>query len=91
MLRITERQETGGRRRFEAQGRLVGPWVAELRRIATEARSDGHGAAIDVSAICFADCAGVRLLRDLAGIGVLIEGVTPYIAELLDQQGGAAP
>ncbi len=51
---------------FQVEGRLVGPWVAELRGCWQQTpQRDRHAARIDLRAVTFVDAAGERLLTEL--------------------------
>jgi len=84
MLLITDMRESGGTCRMELQGRLIGPWVDELRRVAGKAAPRCGRVVLDLSALSFIDGGGVALLRELADRGVSLDGVTPYIAAMLE-------
>ena len=69
MLRITQLIRPDGRRVLLLEGRLVGAWVAELRR----AVGDSAGpTTVDLAAVAFADADGVTALRRLRGAGAEI-------------------
>jgi anti-anti-sigma regulatory factor len=88
MLLITDMRETEGTCRMELQGRLIGPWVDELRRVAGEAPPRCGRVVLDLSALSFIDGCGVALLRELASNGISLDGVTPYIAAMLEGNRG---
>jgi ABC-type transporter Mla MlaB component len=60
---------------WELEGRLSGEWVRELERCWSE-RPASTGAALQVhlKAVSFVDAAGKRLLTEMHGRGVKIEG-----------------
>jgi ABC-type transporter Mla MlaB component len=65
MLRITT-HSTVDSLTFQLEGRLVGPWVAELRDCWRRTASDGKRAVhIDLRAVTYVDAAGEALLADL--------------------------
>ena len=86
MLKISI-TETTTDRRWILEGRLVGPWVGELR--ATWKREhrgqDGRACIIDLNDVTFIDKSGERLLRALSkkGAQLLARGV--YINHVLEQ------
>jgi ABC-type transporter Mla MlaB component len=51
---------------FQLEGKLVGPWVEELRRLSDEALSHQKNLSLDLERVWFVDLRGVTLLRDLA-------------------------
>jgi anti-anti-sigma regulatory factor len=65
MLRITT-HSTAESLTFQLEGRLVGPWVKELRDCWQRTAGDGKRAVrIDLRAVTYVDAAGEELLADL--------------------------
>jgi RNA polymerase sigma-70 factor (ECF subfamily) len=81
MLRITSSRGEGITR-VKLEGRLVGPWVAECRARCAEEAAGGQGIALDLTDVCYADPAGVELLRELADRGQ-VERTSSFARELL--------
>jgi ABC-type transporter Mla MlaB component len=52
---------------FALEGKLVGPWVDELRRLSQEALSQNKSVSLNLGKVWFVDANGAALLRDLAG------------------------
>jgi len=88
MLLITDMRESEGGCRMELQGRLIGPWVEELRRVAGEASTRCGRVVLDLSALSFVDGCGVALLQQLVREGIRLDGITPYVAVMLEPSGG---
>jgi len=83
MLRITLIGEPNAAPTLKLEGKLLGPWVAELRHTCTPPSgvfSDMH---LDLAAITFVDAAGADLLRELLRQGIQIAACSGYVAELL--------
>jgi hypothetical protein len=85
VLKITI-NETPTEQRWILQGRLVGPWVDELRTSWKKAHSDDRGGTcvVDLSDVTFIDKAGERLLRAISkkGAHLVASGVyTKYVLE----------
>jgi hypothetical protein len=70
-------------RTFKLEGKLVGPWVAELRGICEGARASGDGVRLDLSGLSFADASGIDLLVELIVDGTVIVASSGFVAELL--------
>jgi ABC-type transporter Mla MlaB component len=51
---------------YHLEGRLVGPWVNELRRIGDEAFAQNKTLTLDLEGLRFADQYGVALLQELS-------------------------
>lgn len=82
MLRITRVDaEEGSFVRLE--GRLVGPWVSELRSFIA-AHADGAKHRLDIAGVEFVDRGGAELLIELRAAGAEIVSARPYVADLLE-------
>ena len=58
--------ESGNAVALQLEGKLVGPWVGELRRLTEHALSKDKSIIIDLERVLFADAHGVALLHELA-------------------------
>ena len=86
MLRITRQNPPNDRPSLVLEGRLVGPWVGELRR--TVGETDGK-TSIDLTAVTFADAEGVAALRALRRAGAVLIGASGFLAALIGVDDGA--
>ena len=86
MLKITM-TETPAERRWVVQGRLVGPWVGELRTAwkRTHASPDQRTCIIDLNDVTFIDKSGERLLRALTKKGAQLIASGVYIQHVLEE------
>jgi hypothetical protein len=86
VLKITM-TETPAERRWVVQGRLIGPWVSELRTTwkRTHGGRDKRICIIDLSDVTFIDRDGERLLRALAKKGAQLVATGVYIQHVLEQ------
>jgi hypothetical protein len=83
VLRITIEPGAGERpSRVKLEGRLVGPWVDELRRVT---RPLGSRLDLDLSALTFADPEGAALIRQLRQAGAVFSGASPVVEPLLER------
>jgi hypothetical protein len=81
MIRVTVVEATPESARVRVEGRLTGPWVAELQRSCeVNALSDGIELNLDVGDLAFVDAAGIELLRSLRDRGVNLLRVPPLVA-----------
>jgi anti-anti-sigma regulatory factor len=87
MLKIT-RAETPGEERWILQGRLVGLWARELRRIwkKTQRADDKRRCVVDLNEITFIDKKGEALLRTMSKQGAQLVATGIYIKHLLQQR-----
>jgi anti-anti-sigma regulatory factor len=83
MLRIT-RVASSDSPTLKVEGKLVGPWVEELRQVCTELTEAAGPLSLDLSAVSFVDAAGVRLVRDLLREGMTLAACSGLVAELLN-------
>lgn len=63
------------------EGRLVGPWVDELRRACEQFQGNGHRLMLDVTDVIFADPTGVALLARLRASAIEFIGCSPFLQE----------
>jgi ABC-type transporter Mla MlaB component len=86
MLRITV-AETATEQRWTLEGRLVGPWVGELRTRWKERHraQNGRTCTVDLSAVTFIDKGGQRLLRIMSKEATQFIATNIYIKRVLDQ------
>lgn len=84
MLRITLTENDARGTHLILEGRLVGPWVPELQAAVTAARNMGSQVQLGLAGVNFVDAAGLRLLQQLLGQGVVLNAATPFVRELLN-------
>lgn len=86
MLKITI-TETEAETRWILQGKLVGPWVHELRSYWKKRHrtQTGKGCVVDLNDVTFIDKSGERLLRAMSkkGAQLIADGI--YTKHLLDK------
>jgi anti-anti-sigma regulatory factor len=86
VLKITM-VETATDRRWIVQGRLVGPWVSELRTAwkGAHKRQDKRACIIDLNDVTFIDKSGERLLRAMSKKGAQLIATGMYVRHVLEQ------
>jgi hypothetical protein len=86
MFRITV-AETATEQRWTLEGRLVGPWVAELRTSWKNRHraQNGRTCIVDLSAVTFIDREGQKLLRAMSKEGPQFIATGIYIKHVVDQ------
>lgn len=84
MLRITSTDRTAAGACLVCEGRLVGPWIAELQA-AVMAVSLAGRVRLDLSAVHYVDAEGLTLLHQLKDQGVVLQEVSPFVQELLNR------
>jgi len=86
MLRITAITEKG-RTVVKVEGKLVGPWVEELRRCWTLATDGSHNQPIqiDLTDVIFVDSLGKELIREMCFKGAELEVSGPLMCSMVDE------
>ena len=83
MLKITETARNDSSRTFKIEGKLLGPWVDELRNVCTQPLDRAEQVGLDLAAVTFVNAAGAELLRELIRKGIIITQCSAFVAELL--------
>lgn len=86
MVRITPVDDGGGRRVLKVEGKLIGPWVEELRRAVGEAAGRPGFGGLDLGRVTFADAAGLAALGELVRAGVPIVAASAFIRSAFEQE-----
>ena len=86
MLKITV-TETATELKWTLQGRLVAPWVRELRKSwnAANQTRDGRIPVVDLNDVTLIDAGGEKLLRTMAREGVQLIGNGVFMKNLLEE------
>lgn len=87
MLRISIAAQTEDVITLRLEGRVIGPWVSELRTACEEVFSQGKGVSLDVAEVTFMDREAVALLRKLNGHVVTLVNCPPLLIEQLKDDG----
>ena len=82
MLRITHASGRDGKSVIRLEGKLLQPWVVEVRSLSTPPKPDSFPS-FDLSGLTFVDDAGTNLLQQLLRQGVPIAFCSPFVAALL--------
>jgi len=83
MLRIAPRDTSGEEGTLNLEGRIVGPWVDQLRRSCEEVLTTGAPLTLDLAEVDFVDQEGARLLMNLMGSGVALVNCPAFVREQL--------
>jgi anti-anti-sigma regulatory factor len=89
MLKITEilADRNGSSRIIKVEGKLLGPWVAELNQACSVAANDGTAIQLDLSELTYLDQLGIQTIAALRRSGVRIVACSNIAAELLHEEG----
>jgi hypothetical protein len=84
MLRITVVESSKIAVTLRVEGRIIRPWVEELRTACNvHTVPDEVQLSLELADISFADAAGIALLTELQNRGVGLIHTTPFLAEQL--------
>ena len=83
MLKITRTDGPDATRTFKLEGKLLGPWIAEVRDVCTPRNGPSGRTSLDLSGLTFVDQAGAKLLKDLIGRGLAVSACSGFVAEML--------
>lgn len=86
MLRISRVPNHDATATLRVEGKLVGPWVSELKEACVEQAAADGAVRLDLSAVSFVDAAGVKLLRELLGREIKLSACSQLVAELLNRE-----
>lgn len=78
--------ESSGIVTIHLEGKLLAPWVEELRAMVEE-NAGGRQLRLDLAAMTYVDAAGAELLTGLRSRGVEIVASSAFVAELLEAHG----
>lgn len=90
MLRISQICAVQHAVTLRLEGRLVGPWVAELQRSCDEALANSRALSLDMSEMQYMDANGVELLSRLKSRGVALLECSAFAFEQLKTAPGRA-
>jgi hypothetical protein len=86
MLRITTIMGSASTPILKVEGKLVHPWVGELRRVCDELLSRSIPLTLDLAAITYVDAAGDQLLRELLEHDAAIIARSGFVAAVLERE-----
>jgi len=72
---------------FALEGKLVGPWVKELRRLVRKALREKKSVSLDLEHVWFVDSTGAALLRDLTQKQVSQLNCSQFIRQQVEKVG----
>jgi hypothetical protein len=73
---------------IQLEGKLLRPWVDEVRKACESGKGPTGRTSLDLSALTFVDAAGEKLLREMIGQGIEVVACSSYVAELLRANAG---
>lgn len=85
MLRITGIEPSARDVILRLEGKLIGPWVNELKSNCAIVREERRQLLLEMAEVSFVDRSGIALLRVLQESGVELAGCLPLISEELNR------
>jgi ABC-type transporter Mla MlaB component len=85
VLKISVISDSDQAIQFQLEGKLVGPWVDELRRLGDEALSRQQKVILDLKRVWFADAQGIALLKEFARREVSRRNCSQFISRQLEE------
>jgi ABC-type transporter Mla MlaB component len=83
MLKITRVVQSDQEITLQLDGSVTGPWIELLRESAESVLKEGRQLTLDLENICFIDCEGLALVKNLMGQGVRQVNAPLFVAEQL--------
>ena len=83
MLKISQTGKANHSVTLKLEGRVVGPWVGELRRVCETLLSESRALKLDLADVTFADADGVAVLTGFKTRGVTLKDCSPFVDEQL--------
>jgi ABC-type transporter Mla MlaB component len=83
MLRISPIESDNHHAILRLEGRVAGPWVAELSNACERLLGEGRPLELDFTDVSFVDSNGVALIARLASRGIAVAGCSPFVEEQL--------
>jgi anti-anti-sigma regulatory factor len=89
MLKISQAGKANHSVTLRLEGRVVGPWVGELRQVCEALLTEGRALRLNLVDVTFADADGVGVLSSLKSRGVKLTSCSAFLKEQL--KGSAQP
>lgn len=83
MLKISQSGILNHTVTFKLEGRVVGPWVEELRRTCEPLLAELRALKLDLEAVSFVDAEGVVTLKGMRQRGVELKNCSAFVEEQL--------
>ena len=83
MLRITRQPIGESSVQLKLEGKLLEPWIEEMQRSISDSQSNIQ---LELSALTFADAAGIEALAKLIRAGAVLTTCSGYVAALLQAE-----
>jgi ABC-type transporter Mla MlaB component len=82
-LKISQTGKANHSVTLKLEGRVVGPWVSELRQVCETLLTEGRALKLDLTDVTFADASGLAALSSFKSRGVIFTNCSPFVEEQL--------
>ena len=81
MLKISQAGTPNHSVTLKLEGRVVGPWVEELRRICEPLLAENRAVKLDLAEVSYVDAEGVTTLNGFKARGVKLKNCSPFVEQ----------
>ena len=81
MLKISQTGTPNHSITLKLEGRVIGPWVGELRRICEPLLAEERALGLDMAEVSYVDAEGVAALNGLKSRGVKLKNCSPFVEQ----------
>lgn len=81
MLKITEINQTKDEMTLKLEGKVVGPWVQEIRETCNQALLNFNRLILDMSEVSFIERNAIPLFQELQNRNVVFINCSPFLSE----------
>jgi hypothetical protein len=81
MLKISQAGNPNHSVTLKLEGRVVGPWVEELRRICEPILTEDRALKLDLAEVSYVDAEGVATLNGFKARGVKLKSCSPFVKQ----------
>ena len=81
MLKISQTGTPNHSVTLKLEGRVVGPWVGELRRICEPLLAEDRALKLDLAEVSYVDEEGVIALNSFKSRGVKLKNCSPFVEQ----------
>lgn len=81
MLKISEAGTPAHSVILKLEGRVIGPWVGELRRICEPLLAEDRVLKLDLAEVSYVDAEGVAALNGFKARGVTLKNCSPFVEQ----------
>ncbi|HWP43643.1 MAG TPA: hypothetical protein VNO14_10440 [Blastocatellia bacterium] len=85
MLKISRSERSGEGETLRLYGRMIDPWVGEVRKAVEQLLDVGERVTLDLDEVSFVDRDGVALLREMVDRQVALINCSPFLTERLKE------